>query len=130
MRSAVIIFAAAIVARVAITPVYYLVEDADDDTAPATLLAGSLESCEQALVASVAPHVRCVSVPGFRHLLASTESAFVALRQAADAALQPVEDLQDSAMDAVQDAAADVVQDAAVEAVQDAIGGDDGSPLE
>jgi L-aminopeptidase/D-esterase-like protein len=129
MRSAVIIFGAAILARVVITPVYYLVEDTDDATAPTTILAGSLESCEQALVASVAPRAHCRSVPGYRHLLASGESALASLRQAADAALQPVGELQDSALDAVQDAAAEVVQDAAVDAVQDAIGGDD-SPLE
>lgn len=132
MRSAVIIFAAAIVARVAITPVYYLIEDSGDDAAPApvAILAGSLERCEQALAASPAPRAHCEGVPGFRHLLASADSAFTSLRQAADATLQPVSDLQDSAMNAVQDAATAVAQDAAVDAVQDAIGGDDDSPLE
>ncbi|WP_343712305.1 hypothetical protein [Inquilinus sp.] len=132
MRSAVIIFAAAIVARAAITPVYYLIEDNGDDAAPApvAILAGSLERCEQALAASPAPRVRCESISGFRHLLASADSALAALRQAAEATLQPVSDLQDSTIDAMQDAATSVVQDAAVDAVQDAIGGEDDSPVE
>ncbi|OWJ68251.1 hypothetical protein BWR60_04935 [Inquilinus limosus] len=127
-----IIFAAAIMARAAVTPVYYLIEDSGDDAAPApvAILAGSLERCEQALAVSSAPRAHCESVPGFRHLLASADSAFASLRQAADTALQPVSDLQDSAINAVQDAATAVVQDAAVDAVQDAIGGDDDSPLE
>ncbi|MGK9231613.1 hypothetical protein KXS07_08280 [Inquilinus limosus] len=132
MRSVVMIFAVAILARIAITPVYYLIEEADNDAAPASaaILAGSRESCEQALAASPTPRARCESISGFRHILGSAGAAFGSLQRIADEILQPAGDVQDAAIEAVQDAAADVVQDLAVDAVQDAIGGDDESPLD
>lgn len=130
MRSVVTIFAVAILARIAVTPVWTLIEQADDDTPAASILVGSQEGCEQALTASPAPRAHCESVSAFQHLLGSAGAAIGALRQAADAALQPVEDVQDAALDAVQDAATDMVQDVAVDAVQDAIGGGDDSPAE
>lgn len=126
MRAAVVIFAAAIAARMALTPVYYLTVDADGDaTAQTPVLAGSRENCEAALAAS-SPSTRCEAVLGIWHLLEAAGTAVGSLGRSVGDVLRPVEDAQDAAMEAVQDA----VQDAAIDAVQDAVGGDGDGPLD
>ncbi|WP_225768038.1 hypothetical protein [Inquilinus sp. Marseille-Q2685] len=124
MRAAVVIFAAAIAARMALTPVYYLTADGDA-AAQTPVLAGSRENCEAAL-ATFSPSTRCEAVLGIWHLLGAAGTAVGSLERSVGDILRPVEDAQDTAMEAVQDAA----QDAAIDAVQDAVGGDGDGPLD
>ena len=123
MRAVVIIVAAAIVVRAAVTPVAYLVVDTGDGTAAVQpgILAGSLARCEEELALSALP-ARCETVSGGRHLLGIAAAAW---EKAVGASWRPVQHAGETAAEAVQDAALDAVQDMASDAVQDMVGGDD-----